>query len=907
MEYKIIFEPSGIQAMVKEGENLLQVARKNSVGIEAACGGKVTCGKCKIKVIEGTFNKHGITSEMTHLSVHTKEEISILTKEEIEKNYRLACAVRIYGDLIVEIPKESRTVKQVILSTGKSKSVSIIPNVEQYLVSIEPPSLSDSKDDKRRLQDILLTNYPQLDRDITISYYALKKLSREIRNKENSVTVVLSKQKKIIDINTTPYETLYGVAVDIGTTTIAAYLMDLTTGLQVQSASMMNPQISYGDDVISRISYCGNDWERVEELQKIVIGGINQLILKMVNKEKISTKNIVEAVFVGNTVMNHIAMGISPQWIGKSPFVATVSDGIDISSQQIGLDILPEATIYFLPVEAGFVGADNVAVLITEELYKEEKMKLIIDIGTNSEICYGNKERLFVTSCATGPALEGAQISCGMRAAKGAIDQVKISPVNLEAEIHILGEEKIPRGICGSGIIDVVAQMAVTGVILPDGRFSSLATTSRIRENRLGIKEYVLYFGDGDISDIVVTQKDVEAVQLAKGALYAGIQMLMKKSHKNTIDEVILAGGFGSYINKENALLLGMFPDCQLAKVSIAGNAAGEGAKIALINREKRAEAEKVAKEVVFVETATEIEYQKFYTNAMTIPNKLDSFILNGIGGIICGGDDKRILPSVVYTKEFSILENTDDMKKAFLDIQLENKAKEIRMPLVQNLEAVVYGAGIQKCGNTWSVGDYCVDTLEELEHIDFSLLGDTRVQTILEVISEMKTKKIILEVEAPFSILAALISPLKLYRYARRKPELLKTILHKIAIAEGEYIMAAIQAGCQVISLADPTGVVELTGEKFYTEYCGTATVEVLNQCKRSLRNAVIHLCGKVSRSLIMTSMAVVKPYRVADDSDYIEAILEIAENRKIKYIGQGCLNRRKMALPIVYTLELR
>lgn len=610
--YKVVFEPSGITCEdVMAEETILCVAQRSGENIAADCGGGGVCGRCKVK----------ITSGIENVSPISEREINCLTDEEKKNNIRLACMMHIKGDVRIEIPEENRIAEQVVLLGGKFKKIDKKPMAVSYTVSLNRATLDDNRDDMKRLCDALSEKNAFSDNTPEIDFAALKILSWAIRKGRWKVSAVVWNRKKIIGVFPDEDFKIYGVAIDIGTTTIAAFLCDLKTGETVQTASMMNPQVKYGDDVLARVSYSMMNENGLESMHNVLIEGIAKLIDDMAEKEGISVKNIAEVVFAGNTVMQHIALCIPPDSIGVSPFIASTSSSLDIPAREVGLHLMDGANVHCLPSEAGFVGADNVAVLIAEEPYLSKSTKLIVDIGTNSEICFGNEEKLYITSCATGPALEGAQIQCGMRAAKGAIEHIRIDPDTLEPDLSIIGGNNItPLGICGSGIIDAVAQMAVSGILAENGKFSSDIDSKRVRKNASGKMEYVLYFAEGEKEhDIVVTAKDVRAVQLAKAALYAGAKLIIEKSGMQKPADVILAGAFGSYIDPQSVIDMGMLPFEKKEDIIVSGNAAGVGARYALINSDKREEASRIAKEVIFMETATEIEFQKEFAKAMKL------------------------------------------------------------------------------------------------------------------------------------------------------------------------------------------------------------------------------------------------------------------------------------------------
>ncbi|GAW91055.1 ASKHA domain-containing protein [Calderihabitans maritimus] len=636
MEHTVIFQPSGRRGKVEEGKTLLQASHELGVDIEAVCGAAKVCGKCKVKIEEGYFEKFAIDSRMSNLSPLTEEEKDFLTQEEINNSYRLACAAEIKGDVLVFVPEESRGAQQVVLETGKERVFNLNPAVKKYYVELSPATLEDHRGDFERLREALHEKY-ELPQNLRIDYFVLTKLPIILREGDWKVTATVWNDQEIIMVEPGLAEGNYGVAIDIGTTTVAAYLMDLNSGQQLSKKSMMNPQVRYGEDVLSRITYSMMNEGGLQRMHEAIIDGINTLIAKMAEDVNISMEQVQEVVLVFNTAMHHIALNIEPKFMGRSPFAPAVKESLDIKARDLGIKINPCGNIHVLPIEAGFVGADNMGVMIAEEPYKQDKeIRMIIDIGTNGEIDLGNSKKMLCTSCATGPALEGAQIKFGMRAAPGAIEKVRIDPETLEPRYKVIGKEEWypdikktdAKGLCGSGIIDVIAEMFTAGIINKSGRFNKNLNTPRIRRGEDGKYEYVLAWAEETSigKDIVVTQADVRAVQLAKAALYVGGKYLMEKLGVDKVDSVTLAGAFGSYIDTKRAMILGMFPDCPLDKVVAVGNAAGDGAQIALLDKDKRVEANKVAREVEFVETAIEEDFQQRFAEAMPIPHGKDEF-----------------------------------------------------------------------------------------------------------------------------------------------------------------------------------------------------------------------------------------------------------------------------------------
>ena len=638
---QVVFQPSGRRGEIEAGKSVLEAARTLGVGIEAACGGARVCGKCRVIVETGRFEKLNLVSAADHVSPVGDVEKKFLTAEELSRGYRLACNAFLYDDLVVTVPEESRSAKQVILEKGRERIVEVRPAVKNITVTLPAASLSDFRDDRQRLLDALEKETGL--KNLSVDYPVLKELPQILRDGSWTVTATLWQEKEVIRVAPGTRKTSLGAAVDVGTTTLAAFLCDLTTGEVLAKASRMNPQIGYGEDVLARISYAASEAEGREKLQASIIEALNALTADMTEKAGFSASDVDEMVLVYNTAMHHLALGLDPRYVGRAPFAPAASAPLDVKARDLGVKINPSGNVHSLPVEAGFVGADNMAVLLAEEPYNGDKIKLIIDIGTNGEIDLGNKNRLLSTSCATGPALEGAQIAFGMRAAPGAIERVKIDPISREPRYKVIGQDEwypVPcdrhptvqkigaQGICGSGVIDAIAAMHKAGVISKAGRINEKLDTPRVRRGESGKLEYVLAWARETAvgKDIVITQADIRAVQLAKAALYVGAEYLMEKLGVDHVDEVILAGAFGSYIDKESAMAIGMFPDCDLSRVHAVGNAAGDGARIALLNVGKRHEAAKVARRVEFVETAIEPDFQKKFMDAIAIPHAKAKF-----------------------------------------------------------------------------------------------------------------------------------------------------------------------------------------------------------------------------------------------------------------------------------------
>jgi uncharacterized 2Fe-2S/4Fe-4S cluster protein (DUF4445 family) len=632
-KHTVIFQPSGVRGRVEDNTTVQEAARQLGAGIESVCGGKGTCGKCKVRIEEGYFPKYGVNSTMASVAAIGEANEKLLSKKQLSDNYRLACQTRIHGDVVVFVPEESRKARQVVRKEATTRHIRLKPAVNKYYVELAPATLHDTLGDFERLQKELEKKFKLS--HLTIDYPALTSLQNTVRAGGWHVTAMVWKKKEIIGVESGRIAQGYGLAVDIGTTTVAGYLCDITTGEVVATDAMMNPQVTYGEDVMSRIGYAVKDKNGLKQMSQSIIKGLNQIAGRAAAKAGVRRTDIIDMTVVGNTCMHHIFLGIDPRHLGKSPFPPSVHHSLDIKARDLGLRIAPGAYVHVLPIEAGFVGADNVGVLIAEEPYKQDEMVLIIDIGTNGELILGNRNKLLSSSCATGPAFEGAEIKHGMRAAPGAIEKVKIDPETKEVQFKVIGNEGWNTelkgiealGICGSGIFDCAAQMFLAGIIDKSGRFNTKLKSPRLRLDGGG-PEFVIAWADETAigHDIVICQKDIRAIQLAKGAMYSGAKIMMNRLGIDRIDKVILAGAFGSYIDKMSAAAIGLFPDCDPERVLAVGNAAGDGARIALLNIDKRKEADSRARQVEYVELTVEPDFNRTFTKALIFPHAEDKF-----------------------------------------------------------------------------------------------------------------------------------------------------------------------------------------------------------------------------------------------------------------------------------------
>jgi uncharacterized 2Fe-2S/4Fe-4S cluster protein (DUF4445 family) len=638
-EHLVIFQPSGSRGYIQEGETLKEASRQLGVDIETICGEKTTCGKCKVRIEEGFFERYGIDSRMDHLSPIEGQEKKFFAKHEELTGYRLSCVAQVYGDVLVFVPEESRAGKQIVRKSARDIPIEIRPVVRNYYAELTPATLEDPLGDWERLQDELEARF-QLS-DLTIDYQVLLDMQEVIREGNWRVTVAVWMDQEVIKLEPGFQEKSYGLAVDIGTTTVAGYLCELHTGEVLATESMMNPQVTFGEDVMSRITYAMFNEDGLAKMNAAIIESLNSIARDITGQVNLTPEDICDVTIVGNTAMHHIFLNICPEYLGKVPFPPALHTSVDVKARELGLKVSTGAYVHVLPIEAGFVGADNVGVLIAEEPHNQDEMALIIDIGTNGELVLGNREKLISSSCATGPAFEGAHIQYGMRAAPGSIEKVKIDPETKEVFFKVIGKEEWntelenvnAKGICGSGIIDAVANMFRAGIIQRNGRFNTDLDTPRLKLNEDGPEFVIAWAHETSIGkDITISLGDVRAVQLAKGAMYAGAKLMMRRLGIERLDKVILAGAFGSYIDKESAMIMGLFPDCEPEDVYAVGNAAGDGARMALLNRDKRVEANQIARQVEYVELTVEGDFEREFAQAMYFPHMKDEFPhLNGI------------------------------------------------------------------------------------------------------------------------------------------------------------------------------------------------------------------------------------------------------------------------------------
>jgi uncharacterized 2Fe-2S/4Fe-4S cluster protein (DUF4445 family) len=642
----VIFTPSGKRGRFAHGTPVLTAARQLGVDLDSVCGGRGICSKCQITPGYGEFPKHGLTVSEGALSAWNSVEDRYKRIRGLIDGRRLGCQAKIEGDVVIDVPPESQVHRQVIRKSATARTIIMDPATRLYYVEVQEPDMEEPSGDFQRLAAALRDQW-QID-GISADIGLMRRLQPVLRKGEWKITVAVHRdhrgQARIIDLWPGFFEgQLYGLAIDLGSTTIAAHLCNLTDGSVIVSSGLMNPQIRFGEDLMSRVSYVMMNPGGDLEMTGAVRAALNGLAQAIATEAHVDPKLIIEAVFVCNPVMHHLLLGIDPVELGQAPFALATSESLSIEAADLELtEINPNAQVYILPCIAGHVGADCAAVALSEEPNKSKDMVLIVDVGTNAEILLGNEERVLACSSPTGPAFEGAQISAGQRAAPGAIERVEIDPVTKEPRFRVIGSDIWSddpafaavtaqtgvTGICGSGIIEVVAEMRMAGLLDASGLIGSAEQTGSERCIPTGrTHAYVLMDGIASGGPLItVTQGDIRAIQLAKSALYAGARLLMDELNIDTVDRVVLAGAFGAHISPKHAMVLGMIPDCPLDKVTSAGNAAGTGARIALCNVEARRTIEEEVGRIHKVETAIEPRFQEHFVAANAIPHATAPF-----------------------------------------------------------------------------------------------------------------------------------------------------------------------------------------------------------------------------------------------------------------------------------------
>ena len=638
-EHYVVFTPSGKRGHVAAGTSVLDAARMLGVDLDSVCGGRGICGRCQVILAEGAFAKHSITSAAAHLSPPGARERRYGEKRGLAAGRRLGCSALIRGDAVIDVPPESQRYRQIVRKRAEVRDIEVDPLARLCYVEVQPPDMEHPRGDLERLLDALEEQWGV--HDPAFDAALLPGLQRLLRAGEWKATAALHRtgrdgREMLCALWPGFRDRALGLAVDVGSTTVAAHLCDLASGEVLASAGMMNPQIRFGEDLMSRVSYIMMNPGGDAEMTAAARAAVDALAAQLCEEAGAQRQDVLDVAFAGNPVMHHLLLGIDPVELGGAPFALASGMAMDGFARDIGIGLNPGARFYALPCIAGHVGADAAAVILSEAPHLAEEVTLVVDVGTNAEIVLGNRERLLAASSPTGPAFEGAQISCGQRAAPGAIERVRIDRDSLEPRFRIIGcelwsneegfaaaaAETGVNGICGSGIVEALGEMFLSGLITHQGVVDGAmaARTPRIRAEGRTFS-WILQEQTDTQARIAITQEDVRAIQLAKAALCAGARLLMDRLGVAEVERIVLAGAFGSHIDPLYALAIGLVPDCDVARVASAGNAAGTGTRIALLNAAARAEIEAVVRRVEKVETATEARFQEHFVEAMAFPH----------------------------------------------------------------------------------------------------------------------------------------------------------------------------------------------------------------------------------------------------------------------------------------------
>jgi uncharacterized 2Fe-2S/4Fe-4S cluster protein (DUF4445 family) len=634
-EALVIFTPSGRRGRFAAGTSILDAARSLGVDVDSVCGGRGICGRCQVVQGVGEFPKHGIVSASDHLTPVGGVEAVYASTKGLAAGRRLSCATRLLGDCVVDVPADSQVHRQVVRKALAMRRFAVDPVARLHHVEVAPAELARPDGDLTRLFEALEREWALtgLEADLDV----VRRLQPALAEGDGKVTVAVHDGRVVTAVWPGFHDRAYGVAIDIGSTTVAGHLADLSSGEILASAGVMNPQIRFGEDLMSRVSYAMLHDEGAGEMTRAVRVAIDGLLAELAGKADLGTDEILEVAFVGNPIMHHLLLGIDPTPLGSAPFATATDRALRLRASELGLNVHPGARAYVLPLIAGHVGADTAGAILADAIHRTTHVRLLVDVGTNAEIVLGGRDRLLAASSPTGPAFEGAQISSGQRAAPGAIERVRIDRETLEPRFKVIGVEAWSddpgfgaelaaegvgvSGICGSGIVEAIAELFLAGIVTADGVVDGALAARSPRVVADGRTfTYVLWASDG--RTISITQNDVRAIQLAKAALYAGARLLMDHLGVEAVDEVRLAGAFGSQIDPLHAMVLGLIPDCDLRRVRAAGNAAGTGALIALLSGEARREIEGVVRRVEKIETAVEPRFGEHFVAAMAIPHR---------------------------------------------------------------------------------------------------------------------------------------------------------------------------------------------------------------------------------------------------------------------------------------------
>ena len=631
----IVFTPSGKRGQVERGSSVLQAAQQLGVDLDTMCGGRGICDRCQIDHSVGQFAKLKMDSEAGHLSPPSAAERAFFPPDS-PPGRRLGCQAKLLGDVVIDIPPESQAHRQVVRKQLDSGHLNLNPAVRLYPLNVAEPNMHEPSGDLERLFEAI--EFAADLSDLRCDPELLPQIQDLLRASDWQVTAAIAAGRDLIALWPGHKSTAYGIAVDVGSTTIAAHLCDLSSGQALASNGRMNPQIRFGEDLMSRVSYAMLNEGGAAAMTESVREALAELMAELIEQTGLAADEVLDVVLVGNPIMHHLLLGLDPVPLGSAPFALATDSAVNMRARDLGLALNPGARLYLLPCIAGHVGADAAAAVLAEAPHTGDARTLLVDIGTNAELVFGNRERLVAASSPTGPAFEGAQLSCGQRAAPGAIERVRIDEQG-RPKVRIIGsavwsdEKGFAKaaaatgvtGICGSGIIEALAELYLAEILLPDGNFDGTKAGDNphlIPDGK--VFAYLLY--EDAKHRITITQNDVRAIQLAKAALAAGAYLLVDKLNGASIDRIRLAGAFGAHIDVKHAMVLGLLPDCELDMVSPAGNAAGTGATIALLDIDARREIEQLVRRIEKVETAVEAKFQDYFVAALAIPHASEPF-----------------------------------------------------------------------------------------------------------------------------------------------------------------------------------------------------------------------------------------------------------------------------------------
>ena len=620
----VVFTPSGRRGVVPHGTTVLDAARSLGVDLDSVCGGRGLCGRCQVTV--GT--RPGVGADPDRLSPPDATEAGYRGRRPLTDGARLGCAAHIVADVVVDVPATSQVHRQVVRKDVGTHALPVDPVVRLHYVTVAEPALADTAGALERLRAALADDWGLT--DLSVGLPVLADLHVALASGDHGVTAAVRDGCEVVAVWPGLRDVVHGVAVDVGSTTLAGHLCELSSGAVLVSSGRMNPQIGFGEDLMSRVSYAQLHADGAERLTAAVRGALADMIAELCTRAGVEPASVLEVALVGNPVMHHLVFGLDPRPLGSAPFALATTAAVTADADRLGLGVHPGARVYAPPCIAGHVGADAAAMVLAESPHRGDEVTLLVDVGTNAEVVLGNRDRLLAASSPTGPAFEGAQISSGQRAAPGAIERVRIDRSTLAPRFRVVGVDVWSdqegfaaavsstgvTGICGSGIIEAVAELFLAGVVASDGRMARTHDAPWVVDHGRTVA-YRLW----DDPVIEVTQADVRAIQLAKAALQAGCRLLMDRLEVTTVDAIRLTGAFGSHIDPLYAMVLGLLPDCDVDRVAAVGNAAGVGALMVLLSSAARVEVEEVTARIEKVETAVEPAFQEQFVAAMALPH----------------------------------------------------------------------------------------------------------------------------------------------------------------------------------------------------------------------------------------------------------------------------------------------